>query len=411
MARINLGESISLALSSLWTDKLRTFLTLLGIIIGVLTIIAVVSVIQGLNHYVYTKMSFYGANDFSVTKFSLGAKSLKEFKEQLKRKNITLEEMRILKSECQSCEIVGASVSTTKTVKFANREIKNVIIRGVTHLDHMIGQIEELDRGRHLLKEEEERSRFVCILGAEVKDELFPVLDPLGQWIRIGLHKFLVIGVAKKKGKILGMSQDNYIRIPITTFQKIFGPSRSISINIHTSSQEKMLKAKEEVRTLLRSKRRLPFNELDDFSFQTSETFIEIYKSATSSIYMAMIAISSIALIVGGIVVMNIMLVSVTERTKEIGIRMAVGARRKDILFQFLVESVAISTTGGIIGILIGFSIAKIVTATTSIPSAIDPLSVGVAILVSSSVGIFFGLYPASKASKLNPIESLRKEQ
>ena len=411
MARVNFSESVSMAMGSLWSNKLRTFLTLLGIVIGVLTIIAVVSIIQGLNNYVYTQFSFFGANDFSVTKFSMSGVSFSELREMLKRKDLTLDEMRILRNLCQTCELIGASVSTSRTVKYMSQYLKDVEIRGVTHLDHMIGSVLELDRGRHILKEDDDHSRYICIIGADIVENLFPYLDPLGRWIKIGPHNFLVVGIGEKKGKILGMSQDNYVRIPITTFHKIYGSRRSININVHTSSQEQMEKAQEEVRTILRSKRHLSFNDKDDFSFTSSETFIQMYRTATSSIYFAMIAISSIALLVGGIVVMNIMLVAVTERTKEIGIRMSVGARRMDILFQFLIESGAISTVGGLIGILIGFVLAKIVSAATSIPSALDPGSIVIAIIVSGSVGIFFGIYPANKAAKLNPIEALRSEQ
>ena len=411
MTRINIGESVSVALNSLWANKLRTFLTLLGIIIGVLTIIAVVSIIQGLNDYVYTKMAFYGANDFTISKFSMIGTSLKEFKEQMKRKNLLLEDMQLLRDKCETCELVGASVSTNRNVKFQNKILKDAEIRGITHLDHMIGTVIELERGRHILKEDEDHSRSVCVVGSDIVEKVFPYLDPLGRWLKVGPNNFLIVGIGQKKGKILGYSQDNYVRIPITTFQKIYGSRRSISINIHTTSQQQMERAQEEVRTILRSKRHLSFKDKDDFSFRTSETFIQFYKTTTSSIYIAMIIISSIALLVGGIVIMNIMLVAVTERTKEIGIRMSVGARRKDILFQFLVESSVISSTGGVIGILLGFGIARIVTATTSMPSSVDPFSIVMAILVSASIGLFFGVYPANKAAKLDPIEALRSEQ
>lgn len=411
MARVHVGESVSMAMSSLWANKLRTFLTLLGIIIGVLTIIAVISIIQGLNNYVYTKMAFYGANDFSVSKFSIGTTSLKEFREQLKRKNLTLDDMRVVQSRCQTCALIGASTNTNRTVKYGNQFLKDVEIRGITHLDHLIGTVEELERGRHIQRDDETHSRYVCTIGQDIVEKLFPRLDPLGKWIRVGPYNLFVVGIGKKKGKLLGMSQDNYVRIPITTFQKLYGTRRSISINVHTVSQVQMGRAQEEVRTILRSKRHLSFDEPDDFSLQSSETFIQIYRTATTSIYFAMIAISSIALIVGGIVIMNIMLVSVTERTKEIGIRKAVGARRMDILFQFLIESAVISATGGLIGIVVGFLIARIVTAATSLPSVIDPTSIIIAIIVSTSVGLFFGIYPASKASRLDPIESLRAEQ
>jgi putative ABC transport system permease protein len=411
MARVNMAESFSMSMGSLWANKLRTFLTLLGIIIGVLTIIAVVSVIQGLNKYVYTKMSFYGANDFSVAKFSLFGISLKDFKEQMKRKDLTLNEMELLRRECRSCDLVGASVDTSRTVKAGSQSLRNVEIRGVTHLDRNIGSVLELEAGRHLQKEDESHSRLVCVVGFDIKEKLFPYTDPVGKWIKIGADNFLVVGLGKKKGKLLGMSQDNYVLIPITTFGKLYGSRRSIDINVHTASQEQMEEAQEEVRTLLRSARHRTFADQDDFSFRTSESFIQLYKSVTSGIYFAMIAVSSIALLVGGIVVMNIMLVSVSERTKEIGIRRAVGARRQDILLQFLIESAVLSGTGGLVGILLGLSLAKIVSAATSLPSSVDPVSIIVAIAMSTSIGLFFGIYPANKAAKLNPVEALRSEQ
>jgi putative ABC transport system permease protein len=408
MARTPLNESMRMAFNSLWSNRLRTFLTLLGIIIGVLTIIAVVSIIQGLNNYVYTKMAFFGANDFRVSKVSFGARSFREFLEQLKRKDLTMSDMELVREKCRTCDMVGASVSTSRTVKLGSRSLKDVEIRGVTHLDHLIGSVLELDRGRQFQKEDADHSRMACIIGQDVVDELFPTLDPLGRWIRVGSDSFQVVGVGVRKGKLLGMSQDNFVRIPITTFQKVYGSRRSISINVRTSSLEQMAQAQEEIRTILRSRRHRAFKQEDDFSFQTSETFIQFYKSATAGIYFAMIAISSIALLVGGIVVMNIMLVSVTERTKEIGIRMAVGARRQDILFQFLIESSVIAGTGGIIGIMLGLALAKIVSAATSLPSRVEPVSIVLAVVMASSIGLFFGIYPANKAAKLNPIEALR---
>jgi putative ABC transport system permease protein len=281
----------------------------------------------------------------------------------------------------------------------------------VTYLDHMIGSVLELERGRHIQKDDEDHSRYVCVIGAEIAEKLFPYLDPLGRWLKVGNQNLLIIGIGKKLGKILGFSQDNFVRLPITTFLKIYGSRRSLTINIHTSSQEEMQKAQEEVRTILRSARKVTFDKPDNFSFRTSETFIQFYKNATSGIYFAMIGIASIALLVGGIVVMNIMLVSVTERTKEIGVRMAVGARRRDIQFQFLIESSTIAGIGGLIGIVCGLILAKGVSALTPLPSVVDPFSVLMAIVMSTSLGLFFGIYPANKAAKLDPIEALRSEQ
>jgi putative ABC transport system permease protein len=411
MAKLQIKESFTMAVVSLRSSKLRTFLTLLGIIIGVLTIIAVVSVIQGLNNYVYTKMSFFGANDFSVQKFSMIGTSLKDFREQMKRKDLTLVERDLIRANCPTCELIGATSSTNQTVKYGSQSLKETEIRGVTYLDHEIGSVLELESGRHLQSQDETNSRAVCVIGSDIAEKVFGSLDPIGRWLKVGGRNFQVIGVGKKKGKILGFSQDNYVRIPITTFMKVYGSRRSISINIHTNSQEEMLKAQDEVRTVLRSWRKRSYNDADDFSFATSETFIQFYKTATSGIYFAMIAVSSIALIVGGIVIMNIMFVSVSERTKEIGIRMAVGARRKDILYQFLIESSVISALGGMIGIVLGFVVARIISAATSMPSSVEPVSIVLAMVMSWSIGLFFGIYPANRAAKLDPVEALRSEQ
>jgi len=410
MAKLQFRESFTMALISIKSNKLRSFLTLLGIIIGVLTIIAVVSVIQGLNNYVYTKMSFYGANDFSVQKYSMIGTSLKDFKEQMKRKDITMVERDLIRAGCPSCELVGASTSSSATVKYGSQSLQDTEVRGVTYLDHEIGSVVELESGRHLQSQDETNSRPVGVIGADIAEKVFGSLDPLGRWLKVGSQNFQIIGVGKKKGKILGFSQDNYIRIPITTFMKVYGSRRSISVNIHTSSQEEMALAQEEVRTVLRSWRKRGYKDADDFSFATSETFIQFYRTATAGIYFAMIAVSSIALVVGGIVIMNIMFVSVSERKKEIGIRMAVGARRRDILYQFLIESSLLSGFGGFIGIVLGFLVARVISAATSMPSSVEPISIALAMVMSWSIGLFFGIYPANRAAKLDPVEALRSE-
>ena len=227
MAKLQIKESFTMAVVSLRSSKLRTFLTLLGIIIGVLTIIAVVSVIQGLNNYVYTKMSFFGANDFSVQKFSMIGTSLKDFREQMKRKDLTLVERDLIRANCPTCDLIGASVSTSQTVKYGSQSLKETEIRGVTHLDHEIGSVLELESGRHLQSQDETNSRAVCVIGSDIAEKVFGSLGPIGRWLKVGGRDFQVIGVGKKKGKILGFSQDNYVRVPITTFMKVYGSRRS----------------------------------------------------------------------------------------------------------------------------------------------------------------------------------------
>jgi putative ABC transport system permease protein len=328
----------------------------------------------------------------------------------MKRKDITLVERDLIRANCPSCELVGASTSTNATVKYGSQSLKDTEVRGVTYLDHEIGSVVELTSGRHLQSQDETNSRPVGVIGADVAEKVFGSLDPIGRWLKVGSQNIQVVGVGKAKGKILGFSQDNYVRMPITTFMKVYGSRRSISVNIHTNSQEEMARAQEEARTVLRSWRKRGYKDADDFAFATSETFIQFYKTATSGIYFAMIAVSSIALVVGGIVIMNIMFVSVSERKKEIGIRMAVGARRRDILYQFLIESSVISALGGLIGIVLGFLVARIVSVATSMPSSVEPASIALAMVMSWSIGLFFGIYPANRAAKLDPVEALRSE-
>ncbi|MEW6455200.1 MAG: ABC transporter permease [Acidobacteriota bacterium] len=410
MGKINLFESFRISLSSLFSNKLRTFLTLLGIIIGVLTVIVVVSIIQGLNKYVSTTLFNFGTNDFFVMKMPGIVTDFNKYLEYRKRKDLTFDDVKALRKYCRNCNLVGAFSTTPSEVKHGRQFLKDLSINGVTAVDHLIGRVFELESGRQISSNDEEHSRKVCIIGWEVKEKLFPYTDPLGKIIKLGNHYFLIIGVGKKQGSILGFNQDNYVRIPLTTFQRIFGRWRDLIIEVHTLSQSDMVKAMDEVRMILRAQRKIPPKKEDDFDISTQETFIDFYKKTTSTLYIAMVIISSISLLVGGIGVMNIMLVSVLERTREIGIRISVGARRKDILKQFLIESSFISGIGGILGIILGFSIAKIVSVVSPLPSAIELWSVIAGLLISVSVGLFFGIYPANKASRLDPIEALRRE-
>ncbi len=390
-------------------NKLRTLLTLLGIIIGVMTVIAVVSIISGLNRYVETKLFNFGSNDFMVQRTPSLITSYEEWLKVRKRKRIPFRYYKIIKERCSSCMLVGARVSTSGIVKYGDNSIEDVNITGYTENDAYILGTLELESGRAILKSDVDNGRQVAIIGWDIKDKLFKGRDPIGKFIRMKGFRFKVIGVVEKRGKVLGMSQDNFVTIPITTFFKKFGKrNRSATITVHTESLKMMEDAQDEVRSIMRALRHLSPKDKDNFAIETQQTFLDFYKKTTATLYLVMILISSIALIVGGIVIMNIMLVSVTERIREIGIRKAVGARRRDILIQFLIESVFLSIIGGLIGIFLGFSIAKIISVATGFPSAVELWSVIAGVLIAGIVGLFSGIYPANKAAKLDPVVALR---
>jgi putative ABC transport system permease protein len=402
-------ESILIALNSLKTNKLRSILTLIGVIIGVMTVIAVVSIIAGMNRYVTDKISTMGSTTFIIDRMGI-VMSEEEWWDRLKRKRLTLDDVEAIRENCPACEMVGARVYTYRyKVKYKNQYLSDLAIAGATANFPQIMNI-NVQSGRHISEFEELHRRQVTFIGWEIADKLFPNLDPMGKEIKIGGRRFKVIGIAEKRGSFLGQSQDNFVIIPITTFQKVFGTRRNLDIMVKTKDMESMREAQDQARIILRLRRKVPLDKPDDFAIMTTDTFMELYRNFTSTAYLVMIGVSSIALVVGGIVIMNIMLVSVTQRTREVGIRKALGAKKRDILWQFLVEAVTIAAVGGIMGILIGTVIAKIVSATTPLPSAVELWSVVLGLLISSSVGIFFGIFPAMKAARLNPIEALRYE-
>ncbi len=406
-------ESILQALVSLKANKLRALLTLVGVIIGVGTIITVVSIISGMNRYVADQLATLGPTTFFIDKWGI-IFSEDEWLKAMKRKDLNLDDMKAIESGCPSCEEVGALAQTNLKVKYRNQHLNDVEVKGISANMEKITDI-VTESGYSPTEFDVDHHRQVALIGWEIKDKLFGGIDPLGKEIKIGDELFTVIGVSKKRGSFLGENQDNFVRIPITTFHKLFYEKSNIwnywfAIFVKARDYQSLEKAQDEARLILRARRHLKYHDSDNFGIKTADAFMQLWKGFTQGAFIAMIGISAIALLVGGIGIMNIMLVSVRERTKEIGIRKAVGAKRKNILWQFLAESATISVVGGIMGILGGFSIAKILSVAISLPSTVALGSVIAGILMSLSVGMFFGVYPAMKAAKLDPIEALRYE-
>ena len=405
---MNLRESVGIALGALRANKLRSFLTLLGTIIGVMSVIAVVSFVEGLNHYVTDKLLAAGANVFQVDKYGL-ITSQEAWEDAQKRPDITPDDADALRLGMQHAALVVAASGTNDAVRYRSKVMKAVSIRGRGAGYDVIDDL-AIGAGRHLNEFDDQRRRLVCVIGPEVADELFPGLDPLGREIRIGEQSAQVIGVTLPKGKVLGQSQDRFVVIPVRTFTKFMQERGSIEIDIKSIDQSSLPLAQQEARNILRGRRHLAPGKPDNFAITTSDTFLDLYKNLTNGIFVVTIGVASISLLVGGIVIMNIMLVSVTERTREIGVRKALGARRRDILIQFLVEATTLSLSGGLIGVFLGVAFALLVGMVSPLPAAVSVPALILGILMSSLIGVFFGSYPAYRAARLDPIEALRYE-
>ena len=405
---MNFAEAVLIALSSLRANRLRSLLTLLGIVIGVMAVIAVVSIISGLNDYVAGKIFNLGPDVVTVSRTSPVISSLDDWVENQKRKSLYIADMEAIGAACSNCKAVGASANARARVKFG-REFLDSQIQGYTaEVPVILGT--ELEGGRFFTEYDIDHARNVCIVGSDVVETLFPFVDPIGKSLVIDDRPFEVIGIGTKQGSVLGQSRDNWAMIPLTLHQKMYGARRSVTIYAKAIDEKHLDAAESEIRLTLRGRRHLTYNTKDDFALNTNDNFLQIWANISRTFFAVTIGIASISLIVGGIVVMNIMLVSVTERTREIGIRKAMGARRHDILIQFLVESATLAMVGGIIGILLGSSIALAIAAATPLPASIKWWAVALALGVSTSVGLFFGIYPATKAANLDPIVALRYE-
>lgn len=409
-----LKEIISMAMDSLKTHKLRSFLTLLGIMIGVMTVIGMVSIIQGLNRSFLRELEAVGSDLILVYKYEpiqMGRMS----EELRKRKDLTYDDAMAIEKECPLVKAVAVDIAPSVfepiDIKYQNVKSEDAFIIGVNEKFPVVYSIYLPKEGRHITESEITHSARVCSLGYELADILFPHTSPIGKEIRIGPEKFTVIGVLNKRGQIFGQSRDNFVAIPITTLMKYFpyDPS-SIEIGAVPRKHGYIQETIDQIISVLRQRRKVPFGKPNDFSIYTQDTIIDLYNQITGAAYMVMIIISSIGLLVGGIGVMNIMLVSAKERTREIGIRKALGARGNDIMKQFLIESMFLTGTGGILGTLIGFAVAFLVRAATPLPASVTLWSVALGLFVSISVGLFFGIFPAQKAARVDPIVSLRYE-
>jgi putative ABC transport system permease protein len=409
-----LKEIIQMALESLRTHKLRSFLTLLGIMIGVMTVIGMVSIIQGLNRSVIGELESVGSDLIFVSKhepIQMGRRS----EEERQRKDLTFDDALAIERECSLVKAVAVDLAAdyweSIPIKYQNIKSLDSIILGMNEKFPQVISIYFPEEGRFLIESDITHSTKVCVLGSELKETLFPHTNALGKDIRIGPEKFTVVGVLEKRGSVFGQSQDNFAGIPITTLMKYFPYHLSeIEISAVPKKHGYMEETIEQITNVLRKRRRVGFGKPNDFVISTQGTFVDLYNQITGAVYMVMVVISSIGLLVGGIGVMNIMLVSVKERTREIGLRKAIGARSADVLKQFLIEAIFLTGTGGALGVIIGFGIAFLVRAATPLPTSVTPWSVILGLLVAISVGLFFGIFPARKAANLDPIVSLRYE-
>lgn len=408
-------EILQMSFDSLKSHKLRSFLTLLGIMIGVMTVVGMVSVIQGLNKSFLQELQSVGSDIIIVSKFEPGIQMGELSEEERQRKDLTFEDALALEEECSLVKAVAvdlvADVFENIPIKYRNREGQGSIVLGMNEEFPRVLSVYLPQEGRFLIKSDITHRTTVCVLGHELAEILFPHTNPVGKEIKIGGVKFRVVGVLQKRGQMFGQSRDNFVGVPITTLMKYFPYDKSnLEIIVAPQKHAYIPEAIDQIIHVLRKRRKVEFGKPNDFAVYTQDTFIQLYNQLTGAAYLVMIAISSIGLIVGGIGVMNIMLVAVKERTREIGIRKAIGARSADIRKQFLIEAIFLTGTGGILGIILGFSIAFMVRTLTPLPATVTTWSVILALLVSVSVGLVSGIFPAHRAAKLDPIVSLRYE-
>ena len=402
-------DSIAIALQAIWANKLRSFMTVLGNIVAVTSIVTVVTLIQGMNGMVADAIvSDIGADSFTVQR---RPPIFNEDDEERARNNplITIDEAEAIRRFSPLIASVAAQASQNASVSYRTEEVDNAQIQGVTssYSDFSTFGVEI---GRMMSQVEVDRGQQVAMLGWGLADRLFGEINPLDKTIKIAGINFRVVGVSEQKGSFFGNSQDNYAVIPLGAYQRLFGARQSLQLMVKPTSTDLMPAAMDDATVALRVSRRLKPKEPDNFGILTSETILNLYRQVTSGIFAVLVGIVALSLVVGGIVIMNIMLMVVSERTREIGLRKALGAKRKDIMTQVLTESITLSTFGGLIGIGLGSLAATAIAAFTPLPARLEMWSVVLGIGITAAVGLFFGAYPASRAASLDPIEALRRE-
>jgi putative ABC transport system permease protein len=408
--RFSAREALSIAVHELRSHKLRSFLTLLGVVIATTTLIVVMSVVNGMNLYIATKIANLGTNTFVLHQF-LWAQPYDEFLKALRRnKPIRMEDYAYLRENLLGYQAMSAlaQLEPGPQARYLNHSIDEVDLTGLTpsHMD--VGR-EKVLYGRYLSDQDDFHSARVCFVGQDIVEKLFAGLDPLGKELQVGGQNFRIIGVAEKVGSAFGVSQDNFVFIPLNTFRNLYMARPDLLIFIKAPDSVHLPELEDEVRVLMRVRRHIPYHEDDTFGINASETLMSAWQNLTGSIFAVTIGVVAVFMVVGGIVIMNIMLATVTERTHEIGLRKSVGARRSDILWQFVIEAAVLAGIGGITGVILSYIIAHLIDLvfTASVPAS----AVLVGITLSTLVGLFFGIYPAKKAAALDPIEALRAEK